>query len=113
MNIIEKTIDCKHPHNYQKYIELDFPKGDPLLEQAKERGIIMANRVNVNDPSGDARTLEQRIAANCRGTLTEMITKTLLQNTIDERGINATLVESTEMINTIEGVTQIDLQIIQ
>lgn len=112
MQTTEKGIHCSHPHpDYQKYVEFNFPKGDPLLEQAKQRGIEMAKKVNINDPSGNARTLDERIPSNCRGALSEIATKILLQNAIDERGIDATLTESTEMINTIEGVTQIDLQI--
>ena len=112
MVFTEKTITCEQPYEkYQKYIEFNFPKGDPILEQAKKRGIEMAKKVNINDPSGNARTLDERIPPNCRGVLTEMITKSLLQNTINEKNIDAILTESTEMINTIEGVTQIDLQI--
>jgi hypothetical protein len=112
MEINEKSIDCGHSHEkYQKYIELKFPKDDPILVQAKKRGVDMADKVNINDPSGNPRTLDERIAANCRGALTEIITKILLENSINEKEIQATLTESTEMINTIEGVTQIDLQI--
>ena len=88
LKIIEKSLNCFHPHTeYKKYLEFNFPKNDILLSKAKKRGVDMAKKVNVRNPSGKIRDLDQLIAANCRGALTEICTKLLLENSIKKRGI--------------------------
>ena len=50
-------------------------------------------------------------AATCGRSAGALAVKQTFEEEIEKRGIDATLIESTEMIITVEGVTQIDLQI--
>ena len=60
LKIIEKSLNCFHPHTeYKKYLEFNFPKNDILLSKAKKRGVDMAKKVNVRNPSGKIRDLDQ------------------------------------------------------
>jgi len=112
LNVIEKKISCIHPHpNYQKYLEINFPKDDEILNTSWKKGIELSKKVNANSPSGIFRDIDERIAANARGALSEAVSKLVLEERISSQNITALVEESGELIETPEGITQIDLAI--
>ncbi|WP_211198871.1 hypothetical protein [Candidatus Nitrosotenuis uzonensis] len=72
-------------------------------------GKQLARKVNPHNPKEEIRTLPQLEAANMRGRLAELCTKNLLQNELKVRNLPGTITESSEFIDSVEGITQIDL----
>ena len=110
MNKAIQTINCGHPsHTYKNFLSLSFNNNDPSLQKAIAEGRQRAQKVNPRDPSGRIRSLPQLESTNIRGVLAEICTENILMDEIKKLGLNAQIGKSSDIIDDIEGITQVDL----
>lgn len=110
MNNSTQTINCSHSsHTYKNYLSLSFNNNDPIIQEAIKLGKQRAQLVNPHGPNGKVRSMSLLESTNIRGALAEICTENILREEIKRRGLNAKIGKSSEIIDNIEGVTQVDL----
>lgn len=113
METILKHITCGHTnHTYSKYLEFNFSKEDKILEVVRRKASELTNTLNPKDPSGKIRSLEDHTASVVRGALAEICSKHILEKEIKSRNLKGFVKESEGLVNTSDGTTEIDLQLV-
>lgn len=113
MKVERVTMPCAHPgHDYETLYKFLLEPDDPLLEEARRIGIERAKKVDPHAPGGGIRSYEVRKRKNILGALAEIVMREVINETIQERGIDAEIASSavTEIHEKVPEI-EIDLKL--